>query len=351
MNALPVSSRTPADPGRPRANRRRLIVTIVVLVVGIHLLIGVGAGFLIVAKYLTPPPATFEVKKQISMPAKEREHQMSLAEFDAMTPKPSFNDNLASLRPTDFALPDLPKIPVDQMLPLDPAAIVSDQVSSMVGSAGLGAGGEGATGFGGMGEGVAFMGIEGSGKRILLLYDISTTVVNAAERAGVPMARLREETAELIDSLGIDSRFGMVQFARNYAFFEHELLPATDPNRERAKAWLAEWFADDGSMRSNTPNLVSGSPGFLEVLRAAFALEPDLLFVISDGGFYEGSSSAGNQRKIPYKEIASTLRDLQKTVPEEAVLNFIAVGMDPEDAREIRSIIRREGNGVFREIE
>jgi len=333
-----------------KKRRRQLIVGIVLAVVGIHVVIGIGAGFLIVAKYLNPPPATFEVKKNIKLPAKEREHKMSMAEFDAMTPKPSFNDNLSSLRPTDFALPDLPKVPMDQMLPLDPAAIVSDQVSSMVGTAGLGAGGQGSSGMGQLGEGFAFMGIQSTGRRILLLYDVSTTVVNAAARAGMPMTRVREETEKLIDSLGIDARFGMVQFARNYAFFESELLPASDQNRDRAREWLGQYFATEGSMPQSTPNMVRGSPGFLKVLEAAFRMEPDAMFIISDGGFYEGSSSSGGQRKIPYDEIEDMIEELQEALPEPAQINFIGFGMDSEDSREMKSIIRRKGKGEFKEV-
>ena len=106
--------------------RRKLAVSVITMSVIIHVIAGIGAGIFIVAKYVLQPPAKFEVKKDIRLPAQEREHRMNLAEFDAMTPKPTFNEKLASLRPTKFSLPDLPKIPMDQMLPLDPASIVSD---------------------------------------------------------------------------------------------------------------------------------------------------------------------------------------------------------------------------------
>ncbi|MGC1480097.1 MAG: hypothetical protein WA771_06315, partial [Chthoniobacterales bacterium] len=140
---------------------RKLLITILIGVVLLHVGFGVVAGVLVVARYLMPPPATFEVQRDIKIPAKEREHRMNMDAFDAMTPKPSFNDKMQSIQPTDFALPDLPKIPMDQMLPLDPSEIVSDQVSSMVGTAGLGGGGgQGGGGLGGEGSGVSFMGIQ-----------------------------------------------------------------------------------------------------------------------------------------------------------------------------------------------
>ncbi len=335
------------DDVQQRKRLRNLIIKIILIVILLHVGFGVVAGIFVVARYLMPPPATFEIQKDIRLPAQEREHRMNMAEFDAMTPKPSFNDRLQSMRPTDFALPELPKVPMDQMLPLDPSAIVSDQVSSMVGTAGMGAGGDGGAGMGGTGTGISFLGVESSGTRILLLYDISSTVNNAVARAGIPMDRIREETKTLLGSLGINSRFGLGQFARNYAFFRPELLPATDGNREEAAAWLDEWFAAEGSMKTNTPDIVRGSPGFIEVMRSAFKLQPDVIFVISDGGFYAGSGT----NKIPYEDIDKAIGELQKTLPEATKINFIGVGMRPDDQRGMRRIISKHGaGGRFREM-
>lgn len=330
-----------------RKRLRKLVITILLVVIALHVGFGVVAGILVVARYLLPPPATFEIQKDIRLPAKEREHKMNMAEFDAMTPKPSFNDRLQSMRPADFALPDLPKVPMDQMLPLDPSAIISEQVSSMVGTAGSGAGGDGGGGMGGKGSGVSFLGIDSNGTRILLLYDISTTVTNAVARAGMPMDRIREETKKLLTGLGINTRFGMGQFARNYAFFKPELLPATDGNRADAAAWLDEWFATEGSMKNNTPAIVRGSPGFIEVMKSGFKLQPDVIFVISDGGFYSGSGTTA----IPYEDIDKAIAELQNSLTEPAKINFIGVGMKPENQRGMRRIIARHGaGGKFREL-
>ncbi|MEO8350147.1 MAG: hypothetical protein ABI680_00360 [Chthoniobacteraceae bacterium] len=323
-------------------SRRRLIVSVIIGAVILHVIAAIVAGIIIVARYFQPPPATFVVQRDIRLPAKEREHQMNMAAFAAMAPKPSFNDKLQSMRPTAFALPDLPKVPLDQMFPLDPSAIVSDQVNSMAGSAGLGAAGAGLSGLGGTGKGVTFLGVTTDARRILLMYDVSVTVANAAKRAGFPMARVREETEKLITGLGINVRFGMVEFARNYAFFRDELLPATDANRAAAREWLAEYFAVDGSMPRNVPDTVRGSPGFLEVLRKGFALRPDAIFIIADGDFQSGS---GTTIQITTDEIEDTLDELQKALPKPATIHFIGVGMKSEHERGIRRAIARHGGG------
>lgn len=327
-----------------RKRRRRIIVSVIVASIAIHFAGAIVAGIWIVARYLMAPPATFEVKKEIRIAAEEREHRMNMAEFDALTPKPSFQDKMASARPTDFALPDLPKLPVDALTTLDPSALVTDQFASIVGAAGAGSGGTGAGGAGGKG-GISFMGIQSSGNRVVIMYDVSKTVANAAERAGTPMTKIRDETLELLDKLSINNSFGLVQFARNYAFFRPGMIPVTDANRAAAKAWLHEWFATEGQMKPGTPHMVRGSPGFLVVLREVLKMNPDVIFVISDGGFYQGSGSD----RVPYADIAKLVRDARKTMPDPPVINFVGFEMRPDARRDLGSVARSSG-GRLREI-
>lgn len=327
--------------------RKRIIISVILVSVGIHFIGAILAGIWIVASYLLPTPATFEVKKEIRIAAEERQHRMNMDEFDALKPKPTFQDKMSTARPTEFSLPDLPPLPLDAVSTIDPSDIVSDQVESLVAAAGDGSGS--GTG-GGRGGSISFLGVTSTGSRVVLLFDVSTTVMNASARAGMPMERIKEKTLELLQSLSINTTFGLGQFARNYAFFNNELLPASDPNRAKARAWLDEWFATTGSMKPSTPNTVRGSPGFIEVLKAAFALNPDLIFIISDGGFYQGSGSAG--QKIPYPDIARALRDLQEARDEPVNINFIGVGMKRDERNEMRRIISsRGGNGRFRELD
>lgn len=353
-NALP---RMPARAtGLQTVNRksrfRKLFWMVLAIVVLLHAAAGLIAGALVVARYFMKPEATFVAPKDMRMPAKDREQKMNMAEFDSLAPKPSFNDKLQALKPAKFSLPELPKVPMDQMLPLDPSAIVSDQVSSMVGAAGTGSGaGQGGSGMGGTGTGFSFLGVQTNAKRVLILYDISASVVRAAERAGYSMDKIRDQTKQLLKNLGVNTRFALGQFARNYAFFRTEMLPATDPNREAANQWFDEWFAgSEGTMKPSTPNVVKGGPGFIEVMRAAFKLQPDVIFVISDGSF-ERSSGKGFGGQIPFPELDDALHELQKGMPESVKINFIGVGMKPKNEGEMRRVMgRNSGGGKFREL-
>lgn len=329
-----------------KKRRRRLLFAILIGVVAIHAVGGFVAGVLVVAKYFFPPPANFEVKKDIRLPARQREHTMNMAAFDALTPKPTFNDKMQSLRPSAFALPELPKMPMDQMLPLDPSEIVSDQVAGLVGAAGLGDGGVGgAGGAGGLGFDMNFFGIQSTGRRILLLFDVSSSVVNKAAAAGIPLSKIQEETSELIKTLPISARFGIIQFTQNYKPFKKELVPATDKNRSDALEWIqAEWV--EGGTMSASSKVISNPRGLVGVLELAAKMQPDLIFLISDASFQWKPS--GPIETIPWKEIEKLTKGSLQT-SGECKIHFIGFEMKSDDRRKLGGILRQTG-GEIREI-
>jgi hypothetical protein len=330
-----------------RQHRRRIILTVVLVSVGIHVIAGIVAGIVIVARYLAEPPAEFKVTKDIRIPAEEREHKMNMAAFDGMAPKPSFTDKLQSLRPAALALPELPRVPMDQLLPLDPAEILSDQVAALTGpsGAGSGIGLGGGGGSAGIETGFSFMGIESKGKRILLIFDVSTSVLNKARKTGISLAKIKEETISLLQQLPINARFGLIQFTQNFKAFREELLAATDANRVAAKTWIEEEWVATGSMQASAK--VTRNPrGVVGVFELASRMLPDVIFLISDASFQW--KEGGSLSDVPWEEIAKIVKGpLQGT--EGCVLNFIGFEMKPEDRREMGSVARST-HGKIREI-
>ncbi len=334
------------------SRRRKTVVSVIIVSIIIHLVIGAIAGIFIFAHFISPPEATFEARKLVSIPPKIVDPKMAAAEFEASAPKPTLDQKLASLRPTDFALPDLPPIPMDQVVEFDPSTMVTDSLVGATAGAGAG-GGAGGSGGGGGTSGMNFLGIQTQANRVLIMYDISTTVVNTANRVGTPFTKIREETLNSLDGLSINTYFGLVQFARNYAFFQQELVPATDANRANAKEWLERWFGTEGSMPPGTPNTVRGGPGFIEVLNAAFKMNPDVIFVITDGNFYRTTGSGSAGERIPYDEITDAIREYRETRSDPLQLYFIAVGADRDRIRDFRNLVRsgRNSGGEVRELE
>jgi hypothetical protein len=334
-----------------RQQRKRIILIVVLASVGIHVIAGIVAGVVIVARFLSEPPAEFKVTKDIRIPVQDREHKMNMAAFDGMAPKPSFTDKLQSLRPAPLALPELPKVPMDQLLPLDPAEIFADQVAALAGPDGLGSGiAPGASGSGGptgIESGFSFMGIEFKGKRVLLIFDVSTSVLNKARKSGVSLAKIKEETVALLEQLPINARFGIIQFTQNFKAFGEELVAATEANRSAAKAWIEQEWVETGSMQASAK--VTRNPrGVVGVFELAVRMLPDVIFLISDASFQW--KEGGSLSNVPWEEVAKVVKGPLQGSEGGCVLNFIGFEMKPEDKREIGSVVRAT-HGKMREIE
>ena len=335
---------------RARANRRAMIGSIIVGSIVIHALILVVFAAWKVATYFNRPEARFEMKKTVKIPAKTPEHKMNVAKHEAMAPKPTFTDKLVSTRPIDFALPELPEVDMDQMLPLDPSELISDQVNGLVGSAALGSGlGSGFSGGGGTGEGMSFFGIKAGGERIVLLFDVSASVVSKAERAGIPLERIQEETIKMIESLPISAQFSLIQFTGNYMPFTEDLVPATPSNKKAAQQWVEEKWITSGGVSAATAGVVSNFTGVVGVIERTIPMRPDTIFLISDASFQWRPDGGNSYPDIPYNEIRKVIDKLEEESRGEVPINFIAFEPKDEDVKEWRRIIRRTG-GEFREM-
>lgn len=340
----PSGNKVKGDGGGKSATKRRqgMIFSVIVGSVIVHVIALILFGLWTVARYWKQPEAVFEVKKLVKIPPRIPEQKMNLLQHEAMAPKPVFTDKLASIRPIDFALPDLPTVDMDQMLPLDPSELISDQLAGLVGSAGLGSGwGSGLKGLGGNGDGkgMSFFGMQAKGERIVLLFDVSSSVVNKALSLGVPLNQVKEETLKLIEGLPITAKFSMIQFTQNYKSFSPGLLAATDGNKNRARVWVNQEWVESGTMSGR--GVVSNPRGLAAVLEETFKMQPDLIFLISDASFQW--RIGGGISDIPYADLKRLLAKLQADLATPAVIKFIGFQPKSEDAKEWKRLIRRSG--------
>jgi hypothetical protein len=329
-----------------KKRRIRMVISILIGVLLLHVAAGVIAGIFIVAKYIFPPPANFVVKKDVRLPAKKREQKMNMASLDAIAPKPTLSDKMQSTRPTAFSLPDVPNMPLDQMLPLDPSQLLSDQMASISNSEALGtASGASVGGSGGFGgKGLSFLGVDSSGQRILLMVDISGTVVNKAAKAGISPEKLREELIALISKLPITSRFSIIQYAGNYKPFTTELVPASQPNKTLALDWIRNEWVTSGGIQVSKKTVASPS-GFIGVLQAANDMKPDAVFIITDGSYKSKVHTSG----IPWDEIRKVSDELKDSDGRRTKINVIAFEADDEDLKQMKRMSQSSG-GNLREM-
>jgi len=332
-------------PAGAQSGRRRLVVTIILISIGIHAAAAIVAGIVVVARYFAEAPAEFKTTKDVRIPAKKREAKMNMASLDAIAPKPTFSDKMQSSRPTAFSLPDIPNLPLDQMLPLDPSQLISDQMASLSNVEAMGSGsGAASAGAGGFGDkGMSFLGIQSSGQRILLLFDVSSSVTHKAAKAGVPLEKIQQETINLIRKLPITSKFGIIQFTQNYKPFSKELLPATDNNRTAALNWVQTEWVTKGSM-SESSKVISNSQGLIGVLDLAAEMKPDVIFIISDGSFQwkAGGGSGTILWTVVKKRITENL-----CKSGDCKVNFIAFEAKSDDTKEMRGISQRSGGKMI----
>lgn len=349
-----------------KARRRRLIIKIIVLAVVVHLLMGVGAGVWVVAKYLIPPPAVFEVKKDIRLAAKKKEHQMAMRDFDSMAPKPSFSDRLQSSKPTPFSLPALPKLPLDQAMPMEPDTIFSE----VVGVGGIGTGQGYGSGRGGSKSNfnfdMKFFGIKDQGRNVIILIDTSDSMFSRVRRGQnhtFNFKNIKDETVKLIEGMNINAVFNIIVYEGGAMAFSDKSVAATDANKAAAKDWVLNLDENPSTSISGRqgrgPKLMKGGGTRLDTgFELAFQMNPDLIFLITDGEINRG----GHEHKIPESEMVQIVNDLQKAQrkarnddSEDAeakihVIQYMTTVARPDEVSTLRAIAR-VGHGRYRTLQ
>ncbi len=348
------------DPqAQARLRRRRIIISVIVVSVAVHFIGAILAGIWIVARFILATPTTFEVKKEIRIAAEEREHRMNMSEFDAARPKPSFTDKMSTARPTEFALPDLPTMPVDALATVDPSDIVSDQLAGL-GGAGSGAGT--GSGGGGRGSAVSFFGISDTATRVIIVVDVSDTMF---DRQPGKFQAVKQEAANLIKGLGINTLFNIIIYEGGSVAMFPDVQPATDANKAKAAAWIAS--VDGGSDKSGmsykgtyskmgTGLYEGGGTRTDTALKQALGMRPSTIFLISDGemsrrgGATEGDDAQGS--KIDERDLGGIIKDGQSKMEQPArihVIHFLTKDARKEEEDILRGVARRN-EGRFKQV-
>ncbi len=327
-----------------------------------HLVI-VALAVLVFVKVLDPPPPpppTMTPPKQIQMAAKVREQKMNSAKHDAMAPKPSYSQKIAAQTPSAITLPPMPDINLKQMLPLDPSALVSDQVSSLIGAAGRGFGtGAGAAGSGGTGKGgLSFFNIKDSGRSVVVMIDVSDSMFGRTgdydystrkklkEGKEQNFQVIRDEAIRLVGNLPPDSRFSLLRWSGSARLWKEELVRATDAN----KAEACQHIQDEMDIRTAGPT--GGRPGGTRhdyAIEALLKLRPETAFLLTDGNATR--SESGKMSVIPEKEIISQLEAATETGPLPRIHTiYYLTGDDRDEEESLLKAIARKSQGKFSKV-
>lgn len=269
----------------------------------------------------------FTAPKTIYLPQRELEHQMAVAEFQNATATPATIPALTteSLLAT---MPALPQIPNVDFKPVENEAMVSES-DALFGQSGL----MGALGaLSSQASSVSFLGITEEARSFIIVLDVSQSVVRAANDVGIPFDSIRTQAINLVENLNANTLFGFVLHGRTYLNFNNSLIPATKSNKSAAISWLNNKFNDSGRSPSGSIYGENGTNGLYPILNAVFDMQPDVIFLVSNGGYFtrnnkdntaEDKSLPPIGRQVTLQEILALIKQRQKGLPSEAKIHSI----------------------------
>ena len=155
--------------------------------------------------------------------------------------------------------------------------------------------------------------------------------------------RIQQEVIRLIEGLDPGTRFGLIQFSQGVRSFASFLVPATAANRAAAAGWIPE------NLRGNPPiGPDQAWFGHEAAFQAALALQPDILFLVTDGVLNRRTGSSGHWSypEIPFPVFETTLERFEGELPEPPRIHVIGFEMKTEDAAHMRSLARSRGGQV-----
>ncbi len=339
--SIDATERWAAGATRPAPAAKRRRAGPLLFAIAAQALVLAASVFVVV---MIPPSRTepeFTAPKTIHLPQRELEHRVALAEFQQAVSAPPTIERLTSSALLPDGLPPLPATPDATFTPMETTATGVPDLHALLGAAGFpGAGAPGGA------SSSSFFGIEDSGQRIVIVVNTSVSVVNKAARRGVTIERIQEEMTGLIENLDTSALFGIVQFSQGVRTFEDFLAPATEANKQAVRQWVP------ANLRGNpraSPN--QEYYGHEAAFAAAFRLEPDVIFLLTDGQLNRREGTPGNYSypEIPHSVLTRTLRALQRESPRPVRIHAVGFEMNRSDAEGLRRLTR-EFNGELREF-
>ncbi len=307
-----------------------------VLALGAQGLVVLIALFVVVIGPVFQSEPDFVARQTIYLPQRELDHRMAVSEFQQAAQSPTLLEKLSTSALSPHALPPLPDLPQVEFTPtsMDSPLI---HAGALLGQSGLLGALSGATT---EVSSFSFFGLKEEATKVIICFDVSTSVKNKVEAAGYDMLQVREATRGVVEQLNANTLFGFIQFARNYDTFRPYLVAATQDNKAAAIHWLDTQFRTDGraapGWRREDPN------GIQSVIRAAFSLDPkpDVIIILSDGAFWRTTSSSSGER-VPWSELMRDIEQYQSVLPQPVRIHFIGFQMRREDKSALQNLVRR----------
>ncbi|MCA9174351.1 MAG: VWA domain-containing protein [Planctomycetales bacterium] len=296
-----------------------------------HLLgvLAIGNCWLALESPATGPELTMATADEVLLESPTAPVQLTQSLDDSST-----SSTASAARLSQVAVGPLDDSLVERLEPLAPRRSPAGEVVAMLAGNGTGGGGgsagETTAATAGQGErgdyGAEFFGIRAGGKRFVFVVDSSRSM--SGRRWVLACRELLESVGRLSDR----QSFYVIFFdAQTQPMFtnrvQEDLLPATDQNRTKLKRWISSISFGNDTLPATA-------------MQIALKLEPDAIFMLSDGEFHD--------------QTASMLRAFNQVQtgdgPRQALIPIHTIGFHSHAAIAILRPLAEENGGTFRFI-
>lgn len=331
--------------------------TIAAMILGAGFL---GAGVLIVARYIMPPPMMFQpAQKMPALPARKLEHRIRVKQFEQQTQRPKLMNKLVSQSKSKLTLPPMPPMklnPADMRTMTALSAPAGAQIGSL-GIGGFGIGKAGSGGFQGFSE-AEFFGHALRTRALVVLIDNSPSVRTRGVVASVLL-----EMSNIVTRFHPDTRFNVIAYRDGATPFKPQMAYASQQGKQEFFTWLQKGFTDNSGQ----------APGYgttpFEAIKLALSMNPDTIVIIRDDqpaylgkDNYSQSDAAQQAREQHRREMYKLIQDYQAGASQRVTINTLLFKPADEKSqtafraaqyKEARAWLQRLASmtgGSFREI-
>lgn len=280
---LPSSA---AESPLPKA-RNRSTLMIALAVQGAVLLLTL---FVMVREEPRLDPPAFEGERSARVERSEARRADKVRELQRRMSRPRSFQRLAVEDAFRSDLPPAPSLPEEAFDFDSVERSFMDDAHAATGDAGL------ASLIGGLAgreSAAEFFGVRDTGRRIVIVVNTSASVVRKAASRGVSIEQLQEEAAKLVEGLDSGTLFGIVQFSQGVRAFGERLAPALVKNKRLAGEWIRSELRGNPTVKSE--RYLGHEAGFWQALQ----MQPDLIFLVTDGSLNRRTPKAGGGYSYP----------------------------------------------------
>ncbi|MEY2539771.1 MAG: hypothetical protein QOG67_3511 [Verrucomicrobiota bacterium] len=319
--------------------------------VGLHLLFGLGAGYLVVAHYSPARKLTFSAGPKSPNPAERAlQHRVQLHE-KVKTAPPAVGKRVLTTGIAKIELPPLPSVVKPKESGVVPTMPGAGQNIGFVSNPGT----MGSLGGTGTGAAINFFGIRDKTSSVVIMIDVSDSMfTRTGDADGGKLAKrgreqnfqtVRDEAIKLVEGLGPNVEFGIVRWSGGAYSWKSELVPATQENKEAAIAHIQD---EVDMKRARAKKGEHGGTRHDLALREAFNLKPEVIYMLTDGNA-TAAQPGGGMKPIPPDEIFKVTDAGQKALSRRARLHVIyyRTGADRPDERQMLMSLAARNSGKF----